>query len=161
MHLPNGDHSVRFGSVSNHTIEKEKSALDGTSQENGIHISSSNQPNSTRSTENEVSIPLLPSQGLDDVLSSILTAWAVLIQRYQRDVFHQFTWGQKNAGENGSQCIQTTELELEKHTTMLSLNTKINSLKSSGVNVNPNTSMFLNDGTPTEVCFFSKFSVKI
>lgn len=152
MHLPNGDHAVRFGGVPNHTTEKEKSALNGMLQKPSIHTSSPIQPNEIASTKNEVSITLPHLQDLDTVLGSILTAWAVLIQRYQRDMFHQFTWGQKSTGEHGFQCIQSTELELTKHADTLSLYEKIQRLRSSHVDAKPDMGVFLNDGTPAEVC---------
>jgi hypothetical protein len=84
------------------------------------------------------------------VLDIVLAGWTILVQRYQRDAFHQFTWGIKGAGSDNLQCIASEELNLLNHSNVDSLITKISELRLKNVSLDQAT-VFLNDGTKEEV----------
>lgn len=151
MHLPNGEHTVRFGGISEERVEK-KVYSNGTldTQENGTHTNGNAPTNSGVSDLNEVDIHVPTNLPLDSVLDVVLTAWTVLIQRYQRDVFHHFTWGAKDSGKDKIQCISTGDLDLPSHQTAASLTKKLGNLRLRDISVEQGT-IFLNDGTPEEV----------
>jgi hypothetical protein len=87
---------------------------------------------------------------MDAVLDIVLTAWTILIQRYQRDVFHRFSWGIKGAGSDKRQCVETGDLDLLNHSNAASLAAKIQEVRLKHVSLN-GTTIFLNDGTKEEV----------
>jgi hypothetical protein len=153
MHLPSNDHSGRFGGVSEKTLKKEL-PTDGISEvcRNGDHIEAPTQQTEQASKSNEVSIPFPHNRTRDEVLDIVFTAWTILIQRYQRDVFHQFTWGVKDADNDSSQCIPTKELDLSNQTTVGGLRQKVGSVLSRSIAVDQDAQIFLNDGTKAEVC---------
>src|SRR5687768_14248459 len=98
MHLKNGDHISRFsGAVEEHVQVKVQSNGAVKTQENGENIDcaqqASTQSNGQTSQANEVNLNLPTELGTEVVLNNILAGWTILVQRYQRDLFHQFTWG--------------------------------------------------------------------
>jgi hypothetical protein len=153
MHLPSNDHPERFGGVSERTLKKEL-PTNGISEvhQNDDKIEAPTQQVEGTSKSNEVSIPFPHHRTRDEVLDVVFTAWTILIQRYQRDVFHQFTWGVKDTGNDGSQCIQTTELDLLNQSTVGGVRQKIESVRSRSIAVDQDAQIFLNDGTKAEVC---------
>lgn len=153
MHLPHGDQTVRFGAVTEYPVEKSlQSNGNLTSNQVDSHIDNAAKSNGHESKSNEVDIQIPQNRDVENVLTTILTAWTILIQRYQRDVFHQFTWGIKDAGDVYIQCIPTSELDLLKQEDTKSLNAKIDSVKSKDISPKQDTGIFLNDGTKAEVC---------
>lgn len=151
MHLPNGDHTLRYGGVPKEKTEVKTNSngtlnVDG----NGAVINGHTQRNADSTETNEVDIPTLQNQTPDTVLEALLTAWAILVQRYQRDVFHQFSWGIKGAGSDKRQCISTSDLDLLNINDAASLAAKIHELRLKDVSLNGAT-IFLNDGTKDEV----------
>ncbi|KAH7083049.1 nonribosomal peptide synthetase 6 [Paraphoma chrysanthemicola] len=161
MHLPNGDHGVRFGNVAHAPVEK-KPYNNGISPSpnDGTDTSISAAGESQLSRSNEVVVKLPSGQTSYDVLETVLTAWTILIHRYQRDTFHQFTWGVKGAGDERLQCIATSDLDLANQKTAASLRAKIGSLKSADVSVQEQSTIFLNDGTKQEWTFEATFSIQ-
>lgn len=151
MHLANSDQTLRYGGVAQEKIEVKVNS-NGTMDvnENGVYTNGHTQTNSESSEPNEVQITALEGQTLDAALDAILTAWSILVQRYQRDVFHQFSWGVKGAGSDGRQCVQTTDLDLLNHSNAASLASKIRELRLKDVSLDGAT-IFLNDGTKEEV----------
>lgn len=154
MHLHNGEHVVRFGGVQEEYAEA-KVQPNGTvqTQEHGSQSNGDNGAVSTNgqpTTVNEVHVSLPDGLSTDEVLDTVLTAWTLLIQRYQRDVFHQFTWGNKDAGTDWYQCIPSSDLNMQKQSTGGSLKSKISDLRSKDL-LNEASDIFLNDGTKDEV----------
>lgn len=151
MHLPNGDHVVRFGEASPEPVEVKV-------QSNGIVKAQESEPQLDTATldeapiskANEVSIALPQDLAGDALLDTILTGWSILVQRYQRDLYHQFTWGLKDAQIADSQCIPTTDLDLLNQKSAQSLKSKINNIRSKEFNIDQAT-IILNDGTQEEV----------
>lgn len=151
MHLPNGDHSLRYGGVPKEKTEVKINS-NGTLvvNENGPYTNGHDQTNGHSVETNEVDIPTFQNQSPDAVLDAVLTAWTILVQRYQRDVFHQFSWGIKDAGSDKRQCMSTVDLDLLNHSNAASLTAKIRDLRLKDVSLNGAT-IFLNDGTKDEV----------
>ncbi|KAF7573968.1 Nonribosomal peptide synthetase 6 [Pyrenophora tritici-repentis] len=89
----------------------------------------------------------------DEVLDTVLTSWIILVERYQRDAFHQFTWGISDARTDSAQCIPATELDLSNQSAAKSLTAKIGSLRTKDHAINEGSKLFLNDGTTAEWAF--------
>jgi hypothetical protein len=153
MHLPHGESAIHFGSVSGKTTE-DTVPSNGTSKLQQIdqYMKNPDRGNDQPSKSNEVRIPLPRNWTSDEVLDTILTAWTILIERYQRDLFHQFTWGLRDAGKDCTQCIPTTELDLSNQNVAKSLISKIGGLRSKDYTINEGSKLSLNDGTSAEVC---------
>ncbi|EOA91572.1 uncharacterized protein SETTUDRAFT_85461 [Exserohilum turcica Et28A] len=151
MHLPNGrEHTVRFGALPDEHVAKKvqsSSALDSQ------HHDGAEKTNGSVSKPNEARILLPNGSDRDSVLDTVLAAWAILIHRYQRDVFHQFTWGIKDQGNDSTQCISITEIDWASQQTAASLQAKISSVKSSQFKLGEDTTIFLNDGINEEWTF--------
>jgi hypothetical protein len=152
MHLANGDHTLRYGGVAQEKTEVKVNG-NGTMDvnENGAYTNGHTQMNShPTEPSNGVEITALKDQPMDAVLDIVLTAWTILIQRYQRDVFHRFSWGIKGAGSDKRQCVETGDLDLLNHSNAASLAAKIQEVRLKHVSLN-GTTIFLNDGTKEEV----------
>jgi hypothetical protein len=154
MHLSNDERVVRFGGVSEKHVEmKVQSNGASNAKEHSSHTNGNNgstQTNGNASKVNEVQITLPGNLASDAVLDTVLTAWSILIQRYQREVFHQFTWGIKTAGNNRTQCVPTYDLGLLDHKSAASLTSKIRDVRSKDITTEQDM-IFLNDGTKEEV----------
>ncbi|USP81666.1 uncharacterized protein yc1106_08940 [Curvularia clavata] len=157
MHLPNGrENTVRFGGVTDEHVAKKvqnSSAFDD--QEHSLHSEDQNGASYTNghiAKANEVRVHLPSVTDRNSVLDTVLTAWTILVQRYQRDVFNQFTWGLKDQGEDSTQCISATELDWASHQTAASLRTKIGSVKSPQFTFGE-TTIIVRDGTNEEWTF--------
>jgi hypothetical protein len=151
MHLANGEQTLRYGGVAQEKTEVKVNS-NGTMDvnEDGAYTNGHAQTNGESSESNEVEITALEGQPLDAALDAILTAWTILIQRYQRDVFHQYSWGLQGAGSDGRQCVQTADLDLLNHSNATSLASKIRDVRLRNVSLDQAT-VFLNDGTKEEV----------
>lgn len=151
MHLANGEHTLYYGGVKQEKTEVKVNS-NGTMDvnENGSYANGHTQTNGYSTQPNEVEIKTLKDQSLDAVLDAILTAWTILVQRYQRDIFHQFSWGINGAGSDKRQCISTTDLDLLNHSNAASLAAKIRDVRLKNVSLNEST-IFMNDGTKDEV----------
>lgn len=151
MHLANGDHTLRYGGIT-----QEKTEVKTTSNgivdvnEGNSYTNGHDQTNNHSTKVNEVDITLLEDLPSDAVLDTVLTAWTILVQRYQRDVFHQFSWGIKGAGSDRIQCISVTDLDLLSHSNAATLAGKIHDLRLKDVPLDGAT-IFLNDGNKEEV----------
>lgn len=155
MHLANGEQTLRYGGVAQEKTEVKVNS-NGTMDvnENGAYTNGHTQTNGQFTESNEVEITALKGQSLDAALDAILTAWTILVQRYQRDVFHQFSWGVKGAGSDGRQCVPTADLDLLNHNDAASLASKIRDVRLKNVSLDGAT-IFLNDGTKEEVIFMN------
>lgn len=157
MHLKNGDHSIHFGGLSDRPADGFTDGKDGSKPQrhkSEDHISSKQTEHAARPNQGSVALPIDTS--LDKVLDTVLTAWTVLIQRYQRDTFHQFTWGLKDVGQDATQCMQTTELKLADQKSVQSLYENVSNVRSRHLSVDSGSTIFLNDGTEVEVCTTTK-----
>ncbi|KZM26039.1 Non-ribosomal peptide synthetase [Ascochyta rabiei] len=153
MHLSDGDHTLRYGGVSQEKPDikiNSNGTLDV--DENGSYANGHTQMNGHSTKTNEVDVTILQEQSPNAVLDALLTAWTVLVQRYQRDVFHRFSWGIKGAGSDKRQCIPTNDLDLLKHSSAATLAAKIHDLRLKDACLDGAT-IFLNDGTKDEWTF--------
>lgn len=152
MHLPHNNHTVRFGGVSERVMERQLHNDDICKQQEDDHPTKVCKQQTDQDLGlNEVHIPLPQNHALDEVLDTVLAAWAILIYRYQRDTFHQFTWGLKNAGEHDVQCISATGLDIPNQSVIESLRQQISAIRSRSIVVDQKSTIFLNDGTEVEV----------
>jgi hypothetical protein len=155
MQLPNGRQTVRASAELDEHVEK-KVQRNGAfkTQEQESHTNGHNgatQKNAHASEGNEVKIPLPDNLALEGILDTILTAWSILMRRYQRDAFHQFTWGLKNTtGSDKTQCISASSLDMLSLKTAGSLKTSVSEARSKDLSIDRATFM-VNDGTKEEV----------
>jgi len=96
MHLANSEQTLRYGGVAQEKADvkvKVKVNDNGSIDvnENGAYTNVHNPTNGQSTISNEVELTALKGQPSDVALDAILTAWTILVQRYQRDVFHQFS----------------------------------------------------------------------
>ncbi|RYN51425.1 Nonribosomal peptide synthetase 4 [Alternaria tenuissima] len=149
MHLRNGEHASHFsGAPDEHIAKKVQS--NGASTKNGNHEALNTNSHSSKTNEARAKIPnnLTP----DALLDTVLAAWAALMHRYQRDVFHQFSWGVVNANGRATQTINTAALNLTSHKTAASLRSQISNVRSKEYDAH-NATLFLNDGSTHEWTF--------
>lgn len=152
MHLPSGDKTLHLGGVSGMSDMGIHSNGIPKPQQNGSHTNDSNGTNGHSSHVNELQIPRPRGEGLSETLDSILTAWTILIHRYQHDAFQQFTWGIK-AGEKDeqTQCIQTADFDLPNQKAADSLKARLSTTRTADLALAQASTFFLNDGTSAEV----------
>lgn len=154
MHLRNGEHVSNFsGAPEEHVAKKVQS--NGASKthkqaatQNGDHEVLHTNGHSSKA--NEIRALITSDLTPDAVLDTVLAAWTILIHRYQRDVFHQFTWGAVDGRDRASQCINTTDIKFTSHQTAGSLKSQIGNVRSKGYDAH-NATLFLNDGSLHEV----------
>ena len=154
MHLRNGEHVSHFSGAQDEHIAKKvqnngaSKTHEQVSTKNGNHVAVNTNGHSSKVNEVRARVPsdLAP----DAVLDTILAAWTILMHRYQRDVFHQFTWGVVNANGRTTQCVNTTELNLTNQRTAASLKAQISNVRSKDYDAH-NVTLFLNDGSTHEV----------
>jgi hypothetical protein len=152
MHLPHNNHTVRFGSVSERVMEKQLHNNDICKQQEDDHPTKVCKPQTYQNSGlNEAHIPFPQNHALSEVLDTVLAAWTILIYRYQRDTFHQFTWGLKDAAEHDMQCILATGLDILNQSLTESLRQQIGTVRSRSIAVDQESTIFLNDGTEVEV----------
>ncbi|CAG5139628.1 uncharacterized protein ALTATR162_LOCUS529 [Alternaria atra] len=156
MHLRNGEHVSHFSGAQDEHIAKKvqnngaSKTHEQVSTKNGNHVAVNTNGHSSKVNEVRARVPsdLAP----DAVLDTILAAWTILMHRYQRDVFHQFTWGVVNANGRTTQCVNTTELNLTNQRTAASLKAQISNVRSKDYDAH-NVTLFLNDGSTHEWTF--------
>lgn len=158
MHLANGEQTLRYSGIKQEKTEVKVNS-NGTMDvnENGTYTNGHTEPQRQSTKSNEVELTALENLPLDAALDAILTAWTILVQRYQRDVFHQFSWGIKGAGSDKRQCIPTVDLDLLNHSNAASLLTKVGGVRLKDLLLD-DTIIFLNDGTKEEVSKTHRFS---
>ncbi|KAI4620847.1 NRPS [Alternaria metachromatica] len=160
MHLRNGEHVSNFsGAPEEHVAKKVQS--NGASKthkqaatQNGDHDVLHTNGHSSKANEIRALIP--SSLASDAVVDTVLAAWSVLIHRYQRDVFHQFTWGAVDGRDQASQTINTTDINFGSHQTAGSLKSQISNVRSKDYDAH-NATLFLNDGSLHEWTFEVSF----
>ncbi|KAJ8118438.1 hypothetical protein OPT61_g592 [Boeremia exigua] len=153
MHLANGENTLRYSGTAQEKTEvrvNSNGLMDV--NENGSYTNGHTQTNGHTARPNHVELTPLKDQSLDAALDAILTAWTILVQRYQRDGFQQFSWGVKGAGSDKRQCIQATDLDLLNCSNAASLASKIREVRLQDVSLD-GVSIFLNDGTKEEWTF--------
>ncbi|KAF2874354.1 nonribosomal peptide synthetase 6 [Massariosphaeria phaeospora] len=125
------------------------------------HTHSTSVKNSTSHTNgleengNEVFVLFNGDQALETLLGSVVAGWILLVYRYQRDSFHQITWGLKETEEANTRSISAGDLDLSNFTTVGNLLDKIQDLRARDISLDQfkNTVLFFNDGTPEEWTF--------
>jgi hypothetical protein len=97
---------------------------------------------------NEVLISTPPT-----VVEAVIVGWVLLLQRYQRDAFHTFTWGLGDAKDAILQSFPATDLELSRLSTVADLLATVRRVKSKDLDVEGSTTatLVLLDGTQEEV----------
>jgi hypothetical protein len=152
MHLPHGEQTVR-GSGASHEHVAKKVPSSGTSNtreqdsDTNGHYGAA-QTNGHTSKANKVQVPLPNNLAPDAVLDTILTAWTILMRRYQRDAFHQFTWG--TSGSDEMQCISASSLDMMSVEAARSLKTRVSEVRSKDMSIDRAT-LTMNDSTKEEV----------
>ncbi|KAL5116376.1 Non-ribosomal peptide synthetase [Pleosporales sp. CAS-2024a] len=126
------------------------------SKANGSH-----DTNGHMTAKNEIQMPC-PSVGQrHQLLDNLLLAWTILIQRYQRDTFHQFTWGIKSEAQNTvNQCISVAELDLSSLGGTQALRAKTSSVRRPDIALNQDSTLLLNDGTTEDWTFAVSLQVR-
>ncbi|KNG49863.1 nonribosomal peptide synthetase 6 [Stemphylium lycopersici] len=157
MHLPHGgEPAVRFSAIPDeHVAKKVQSNGPFENQGAHLHFNGSNgakHANGHASKANEVRVVVPDSSDSDTVLDTILTAWAILLQRYQRETFNQFTWGLKGHSSASTQCISVGNLDWASQTTAATLRAKIGNVRSTEFSLK-DTTVFFSDGTNEEWTF--------
>jgi hypothetical protein len=153
MHLSNGEQTLRFGGGGAQKLSED--VMHSGSKTKQAHIESKNEisgeENKHEQKSNNIYIAIPQDCTSDAVLDTVLTAWTILIQRYQRDTFHQFTWSTKGSSKD-AQCIPTTELDVTAQKTAEDLRKRLSSLQSAGRTLSQDATIIVNDGTSAEVC---------
>jgi hypothetical protein len=134
-----GEHVQSNGQLTPHT--------NGTTSD-GSQINTTKDTISVPSLVNSIQIPVLST-----LLDSITAGWILLISRYQRDTFHNFTWGVKGAGDSSIQTIATEALRLGDVVTVADLLGVVRGVRSREIIIAPLEELviFFNDGTRDEV----------
>ena len=150
MHLPHGERTVRFGGVPDEHVKQVQNSGEPQSRERTANGDETAHVNGQVARPNEIRIPLPKDSSPDTVLDTVLAAWAILVERYQRDVFSQFTWGLKDGSNENVQCVTVSSLDWPGHKTASSLKTKIQEQRLNNLSLEQAT-IFLNDSTTEEV----------
>ncbi|KAF2259745.1 hypothetical protein CC78DRAFT_53242 [Lojkania enalia] len=151
MHLPHNETSGFGGeSVDLHPTKREADTITPENSKRE-HTYLSGALNRVNKTLNEVSIPILHHQSLESIIERVAAGWILLLQRYQRDACHQFTWGYNGAGDTSS-TVSITQLGLD---TAITVKDVIDILHRSETYKlfsyqDRNPVLFFNDGTPEE-----------
>jgi hypothetical protein len=144
-HISNGDAvSVFEGNGGTYVQSNDKLTLQ-TNGANGSNVI--NNRYGIASLPNSIHIPFL-----DTLLDSITAGWILLILRYQRDTFHSFTWGVKDAVDS-IQTVATEDLRLGEAVTVADLLDVVRRVRSRECDVSTMEQpvLFFNDGTKDEV----------
>lgn len=141
---------MRFSGVSDEHVKSVQTNGESQSPEPTGDDSLVAHANGQASKANEIRILLPKDSSSDTVLDTVLAAWAILVERYQREVFSQFTWGIKDGGNDNTQCMVVLNLDWPNHMTAASLKTKIREQRRSNLSSDQGT-IFLNDGSKEEV----------
>jgi len=154
MHLPHGGHIGRFSGLPEESTEaKEWSEKDVFRPKTDNRTQDWHrivQAQDALNTANEVIIPVAENYDTNTLLDFILTAWVILVQRYQRDEFYHFTWGFEHDVAQHSQCISAADIEFQSRRVGADVKSTIRSLRSKDIPV-PQSNFFFNNGTEEEV----------
>lgn len=152
MHLSNEDHTLRFGGGGTQKLSEDMMHSNGKTKQPHAEFQDENsgEKNEHEKMSNNAQIAIPQNHALDAVLDTVLTAWTILIQRYQRDTFHQFTWSIKESGDD-AQCIPTADLDFTGLKTAGDLKSKLSSLRPAGCALTQGSTIVMNDGTSAEV----------
>jgi len=153
MHLPHGGHIGRFSGLPEESTEaKEWSEKDVFRPKTDNRTQDWHrivQAQDALNTANEVIIPVAENYDTNTLLDFILTAWVILVQRYQRDEFYHFTWGFEHDVAQHSQCISAADIEFQSQRVGADVKSTIRSLRSKDMPV-PQSNFFFNNGTEEE-----------
>jgi hypothetical protein len=153
MHLSNAERIVRLGEVSELPANNKMNGNGNSKQQqNGTHSNDFKQENGKTTKPNRTHVLVPEYRTLNEVLNTVLTAWTILIQRYQRDTFHHFSWKTGDIANETAQCISTAELDLSSQKTTGGLSAKLSNTRSNGCTIKQGSTIVLNDGTQAEVC---------
>jgi hypothetical protein len=152
MHSTNGDHAPRFGGMPELHSEKNIQSHDFPKLEDDIvAIDGSTTVNAHTIKPNEVSVPIPQDLGIPEVLDAVLVAWVLLLHRYERDAFHQFTWGIKETPKDQMQCISAVDLDLTNQNSIVNLRHKIENIRTASITADCTSTIFMKDGSSVEV----------
>jgi hypothetical protein len=149
MHLPNGSNEMLQlggGGVGSKTLaiaqEVMKNGHEHNTNANGEDVG-----------RNEILVSTPSGKSRKEIVEAIIAGWILLVHRYQRDAFHNFTWGLEGAGNAGIQSIPATELNLLNNKTISDVLEVARSTKSNEIPIEQRGTPVLvfNDGTKDEV----------
>lgn len=149
MHLPHSE-VLQLGSGSSHSAKKQL-------ERNGVKVKPSVQESTNSSGDtfesNQITASIPAELEREAVVEAIVAGWVLLVHRYQRDAFHNFTWSLEGAGNSGVQTIPSSQLELQNIFTIADLLKVAQKLRVNGVqNEQGSAPVFIfNDGTQEEV----------
>jgi len=142
MHLRKSDDTIRSGLPLD---VESKNGMRETQHQNGTHVDRDASSHDTI----EISIE---EQELDMVLHTLLASWILLVQRYQRDSFHRFTWGLGQSGQDFTQCIESELLDASKPERADELLAMVQSaISKEAPRTTSSSVVYFNDGTTDEV----------
>ncbi|KAF1994960.1 nonribosomal peptide synthetase 6 [Amniculicola lignicola CBS 123094] len=103
----------------------------------------------------EVTIPFPDGFDVESVVDNIIAGWTLLLQRYQRDAFLQFTWGYKEVDRSTVQTITAAQLNLGGVSNSNDLLKVVRNMRSRKMAVDsvPNPKLVFNDGTEDDWTF--------
>ncbi|KAE8836447.1 hypothetical protein HRS9139_04545 [Pyrenophora teres f. teres] len=159
MHLPEGERTVRFNGIPDEHVKTMQNNGEMHSLEHASNGDETARINEQAAKANEIRIQLPKDSSSDAVLDTVLAAWAILVERYQRDVFSQFTWGTKGRGDEITQCLSASNLDWQSHKTTSSLKTKVQEQRINNLSLEQGT-IFLNDGTLEEWTFETSLTLQ-
>ncbi|KAI2486702.1 Nonribosomal peptide synthetase 6 [Pyrenophora tritici-repentis] len=159
MHLPEGERTVRFSGVPDEHVKAVQNNGEIHSPKHANSGDETARINEQAAKANEIPIPLPRELSSDAVLDTVLAAWAILVERYQRDVFSQFTWGIKGGGGDSTQCLAAFNLDWRSHKTASGLKTKIQEQRLNNLSLGQGT-LFFNDGTLEEWTFETSLTLQ-
>ncbi|KAK1917645.1 hypothetical protein P3342_000359 [Pyrenophora teres f. teres] len=87
MHLPEGERTVRFNGIPDEHVKTMQNNGEMHSLEHASNGDETARINEQAAKANEIRIQLPKDSSSDAVLDTVLAAWAILVERYQRDVF--------------------------------------------------------------------------
>ncbi|KAH7135324.1 nonribosomal peptide synthetase 6 [Dendryphion nanum] len=102
--------------------------------------------------DNEILVQVPSDKDRELIVDTAIASWILLVQRYQRDTFLNFTWGLEGAANSGIQIVAAQELNLTNVSTVTDLITTVHNIRSKDIAIDQPTGLVLvfNDGTKDE-----------
>lgn len=153
MHLPYGDHVVRFSGLPEEHIEtKTRDDHDTIYQEIDSRMQDYDRASKKLDARSAVEIPVAEEYETDTLIDFVLAAWAIVVQRYQRDKCRQLTWGLIDGERQHRQCISAADIDLQSQRAGADVKFKMGELRCRNIPVE-RSKILLTDGTDEEVCY--------
>lgn len=150
MHLPKSE-MLQLGGGGGGSHYRSKSAESNGSVKHSVqHCMSTSDETACA---DEVSTTFPKDRCRESIFESVIAGWILLVFRYQRDSFHNFTWGFEGCEKPRIQCIPTVELDLQIIRTISDLLAVVRKSITRDIVVDYATipTLIFNDGTKEEV----------